>query len=97
MTPAGSEPLAPEGAKKRIRRILESGEVRFSQHARDEMARDQLTAVDCVSVLRGGTVRPPEFERGSWRYRVFTSRICVVVAFRSEHQLVVVTAWRIQR
>lgn len=95
--PDGLGPLGTTAAKRLIRHIIEAGTVRFSGHALAEMARDELTAVDCVNVLRGGVVEPPELERGTWRYRVKTNRICVVVAFRSEHELVVVTAWRIQR
>lgn len=33
-------------------------------------------------------------ENGSWRYRVRTARMAVIVAFRSETALRVVTAWR---
>jgi hypothetical protein len=60
----------------------------------EHWGKDDLTTVDCENVLRGGVVRPGEFEHGTWRYRVETSRITVVVAFRSEGELVVVTAWR---
>jgi hypothetical protein len=67
------------------------------------MDKDGLSDVDVVNVLRGGVVRPAEFENGSWRYRVETQRITVVVAFdpdpdeaetEDEIELVVVTAWR---
>jgi hypothetical protein len=88
------EPLEPAGAKRLIRKIIELGTVTFSKHALEEMAKDDLTTVDCVNVLRGGVVEPGELERGSWRYRVSTTRMCVVVAFRSEDELAVVTAWR---
>jgi hypothetical protein len=91
-----AEPLEPAAAKRLIRQILEAGTVSFSKHALEEMADDDLTTVDCVNVLRGGVVDPPEFERGSWRYRVRTARVCVVVVFRSEFNLVVVTAWRVR-
>ena len=91
------EPLDEARAKKLIREILRDGEVSYSGHALDEMDKDKLTALDCANVLRGGWVEPAEFERGSWRYRVRTNRICVVIAFRSETKLVVVTAWREQR
>lgn len=74
--------------------MIERGRVSFSSHALEEMADDDLTTVDCVNVLRGGIVEPGELERGSWRYRVRTARICVVVAFRPDEELVVVTAWR---
>ena len=96
MAPAGREPLDTAAAKRRIGAILETGTIRFSGHALEELAKDDLTTVDCVNVLRGGVVQPPELERGTWRYRVLTNRICVVVAFRSDDELVVVTAWRIR-
>lgn len=88
------EPLAPEAAKRLIRDILQSGRFIYSNHAKDEMVDDELTTVDCENVLRGGVVRPGEYENGTWRYRVETSKITVVVAFRSAQELVVVTAWR---
>jgi hypothetical protein len=91
------EPLAPDAAKQLIREILRAGRFIYSKHAKEELLVDRLTTVDCENVLRGGVVRPGEFEHGSWRYRVETSQITVVVVFRSEHELVVVTAWRIGR
>jgi hypothetical protein len=56
-----------------------------------------MSVLDCVNILRGGVVRPAELERGTWRYRVETARMAVVVAFRSRDTLVIVTAWRIQK
>jgi Domain of unknown function (DUF4258) len=88
------EPLDPTRARILIRRILKGGHVRFSSHAEDEMRKDDMTTVDVENVLRGGVVEPAEFERGAWRYRVRTSRMYVVVAFRSAQALTVVTAWR---
>jgi hypothetical protein len=88
------EPFAPSDAKKRIRSILDTGVLVPSGHALSEMEKDDLTLVDCTNVLRGGWVEPAEWEKGNWRYRVRTARICVVVAFRSESKLAIVTAWR---
>jgi len=88
------EPLSPTQAKATILIILTQGEVTFSGHADEEMAKDNLTDDDVLNVLRAGVVEPGEFERQSWRYRVRTARIYVVVAFRSELSLRVVTAWR---
>ena len=31
--------------------------------------------VDCANVLRAGFVEEPEFENGTWRYRVRTAKI----------------------
>ena len=91
------EPLTPADAKRLILQILQTGTVSVSNHARREMARDALTTVDGVNVLRSGVVEPPEWEDGSWRYRVRAGRVTVVVVFRSEQALVVVTAWRSPR
>jgi hypothetical protein len=83
-------------ARKLLREILATGRLWYSGHAQDEMARDQLTTLDVVNVLRAGVVEPSELERGSWRHRVKTNRICVVVVLRSEMEAVVVTTWRIR-
>ena len=90
------EPLGPDAAKRLIRKILQTGRFTYSGHAKEELVADDLTTVDCENVLRGGVIRPGEYERGGWRSRVETNRITVVVAFRSERELVVVTAWREQ-
>lgn len=88
------EPLDPVAAKALVRKILKEGGVGFSEHSLDEMEKDRLDEQDCVNVLRAGNVEPPDFERGTWRYRVFTPKIVVVITFRSETSLQVVTAWR---
>lgn len=90
-----STALDAHAARKRISRLLRGGRVTYSRHAREEMEKDKLTEVDVTNVLRGGHLtEPAENERGTWRYRVHTNIICVVVAFREEPELVIVTAWR---
>jgi hypothetical protein len=88
------EPLSTTEARRLIREIIETGSISVSKHAESELEQDGLTMVDATNVLRGGVVDPGEFENGSWRYRVRTARIAVIVAFRSEDELRVVTAWR---
>ena len=85
---------SPERAKELIRACLKLGVLGYSTPALAEMKDDCLDTVDVVSVLRGGWVEEPELEKGTWRYRVKTNRLCVVVAFRSLTHVVVVTAWR---
>lgn len=92
-----NEPLATDAAKTLIRSILENGIVAFSSHALEELRNDSMTTADALNVLRGGVVRPGEQERGTWRYRVQTSRMTIVVAFRSESEMVVVTGWKMGR
>ena len=88
------EPLDEQCARRLFREIVSNGEVAFSHHAREEMAKDAMIVGDVLNLLRGGVVEPPEYENGSWRYRVRTDRMCVVVAIRSRTELAVVTAWR---
>ena len=90
------EPFEGGKAKKLIREILANGTLVISKHAEKEMLEDGLVRQDALNVLRGGLISEPAEEVGqTWRYRVRTRRIVVVVAFRSEKELVVVTAWRL--
>jgi len=91
------EPLDPSEAKALVVAILATGILAFSSHAYEEMAKDNMTEVDARNTLRGGTCRPAELERDSWRYRFETSRFAVVIVFRAEDHAVVVTAWRFKR
>lgn len=88
------EPLKPPDAKKLAREIVETGTVEFSGHATEETAKDELQTTDCLNLIRAGVYQPAEHINGEWRYRVETTRICVVVAFASSTRLRVVTAWR---
>ena len=84
-------------ARRLLREVLAAGFLRFSGHAKAEMAKDQLTTQDALNVLRAGVVEPSEFASGSWRHRVKTNRMCVVVTLPSESEAIVITAWRIRR
>jgi hypothetical protein len=89
------EPFSRNEAKKLISRILHEGSTVFSRHALEELEKDGLSTVDATNVLRAGAItEEPELERDTWRYRVHTERMVVVVAFTSESKLKVVTAWR---
>lgn len=87
-------PLSNTDAKRLIAEIVRNGTVGYSSHAFDEMKKDDLSTVDVLNVLRGGIVEFSEEINRTWRYRVRTVRMTVVVAFRSESVLSVVTAWR---
>jgi hypothetical protein len=90
------EPLTPSDAKRFIIRALALGDVRFTSHALDEMANDDITQAEALGILRSGVVEPGEFVKSTWRYRVRVQRAVVVPAFRAECSAVVVTAWRIR-
>jgi hypothetical protein len=82
-------------ASKLLKQILRERGTGFSQHARDEMEADDLTESDVANILRCGVVGGGELINGTWRYRVETERIGVVVAFRGEAaEAIVVTVWR---
>lgn len=89
----------PGEAKKWLKRVLEEGEVKFTPHGLREMAKDNLTTVDCQNVLRGGVVDPPEWVNGEWRHQVRTQSMCFVVYLPLQSGLVatVITAWRYKK
>lgn len=94
------EPLDNATMCQLVRTIVKTGSVAFSPHARKELAKDDFTTADALNMLLGGRPRADEcghLRDGTYRYRLHTARMCVVVAFRSETELVVVTAWRKNR
>lgn len=92
------EPLKPSEARKLIQHILKDGYVTYSRpHAIDRMKEREMDTSDCINILRGGKVREGEYENGSWRYRVETPKMAVVVTFVAEDELMIVTAWREKR
>jgi uncharacterized protein DUF4258 len=90
------ELLSSSQVKKLLVAIVELGTLSFTGHAYEEMANDGLTEVDVRNALRGGVARPGELRSGTYRYQVATSRIAVVVSFRSEAWAVAITAWRLK-
>ena len=69
----------------------------FTKHAREELLKDNLTTVDAINVLKSPDAKildEGELENGTYRYRLETTKICLVVAFESAKTLIVVTAWR---
>jgi len=89
--------IEPAKARTLLREILESGTLRYSKHCQEQMGAREITTLDLVNVLRAGKVEPSESEKGSWRHRVKTARLGVVVVLVSETEAVVVTAWRMGR
>lgn len=77
-------------ALKNIRRLAKAGSVAFSGHAMQRLRQRDLTTSDVMNVLQTSDSRvmgEGEFEDGSYRYRVATRMIIVVVAFNNEGTL----------
>ena len=89
------EPLPLEEAHALIRRIIRDGKVGIRKHARERMAERNLTMQDALNTLRAGRILAAEHENREWRYRACTTRMCFLVAFRSETELSIVTGWRV--
>lgn len=89
------EPLSRNEARKLISTILATGNVSWSSHALRELEKDDMEITDATNVLRAGQIlEEAELVNDTWRYRVHTGRMVVVVAFRSESELRIITAWR---
>ncbi len=86
-------------ARKQVTKIVTAtpGEIRFSGHALKELSADGLTTLDALNVLKSTASRinaEGELDKGSYRYRIETNFILVVVAFSPDGSgLSVVTAW----
>lgn len=89
-----SEPFGERTAKRLIRECITGGRVSWTDHALERCSKWRLTTGDCVNALKAGAVDPAEWEMGTWRYRVRAGRITVVIAFRDERSLTVITAWK---
>lgn len=84
-------------ARKVLSEILKSDPsfVSYSKHGQGQMKARGLIAGDVFNVLMAGKIEgDPEFVNESWRYRVATKNITVVVAFRKPNHVTVITAWR---
>jgi len=86
-------------ARKRVSAIAREHpeNIRFSRHALEEMLNDDLITADILNVIKSPSSKilsEAELENGSYRYRLETNNIMVIVSFDSEDSLVIVTAWR---
>jgi hypothetical protein len=89
-----NQPLQATEARSQIRQILDHGALLVSRHFKQKLRQQHMVMSEVLSALRNGTVDEAEWENGSWRHRVRTSRLVVVVAFASESELALVTTWR---
>ena len=91
-----NQPIRATEARKLLRRILNVGIVTYAQpHAIDRLKERELSTLDCENVIRAGVVEEAEWSDGTWRHRVRTQKIVVVVEFLSEEEVLIVTAWRL--
>jgi len=89
------QPLRAPEAKKLLRKILDGGEVTYSQpHAIERMRERGISLADCLNVMRAGVMQEAQLENGGWRHRIETAKIVVVVEFLSDDEVLVVTTWR---
>lgn len=90
--------LNPNQARKWLTEALHSSGtriVRITAHCFEEMQEDSLTEFEIYGVLKHGRIyNYPELEKGTYRYRVETSKIVVIVAFHEPNWVRCVTAWR---
>jgi len=84
-------------ARKLLSEILnaDTNAISLSKHCRKELAHDNLTTVDLLNVLKAGLIyTDPELVNGTYRYRVETEKIIVVITFMHQNCIRCITAWR---
>lgn len=92
--PLEGEPVSSARVRALCQSIIKLGSVSFGPHARKRMGERGISETTVKNVLRAGFADEGELEHGTYRYPVKTPEYCVIVAFRSEHSLVVVSVWR---
>ncbi len=86
-------------ARKLISEIVRKSSINviFSRHSLQELKKDNLTTIDAWNVLKSVSAKiheEGEFENGSYRYRMETNFISLVIAFWPDgNGLNIVTAW----
>lgn len=86
-------------ARKQIAKIIKThpDHLIFSGHALRELQNDLLTTADAFNVLQSPHARihsEGEFEHGSYRYRLKTTHLVVVVSFWNDGDGInIITAW----
>lgn len=69
--------------------------ISFTRHCLEELQKDNMTVVDVFNVLKRGQIfKDPEWTKGTYRYRVETSIMLVVIGFSPPDCVRCVTAWR---
>lgn len=82
-------------AKKLLDQLRSESKYITTNHLREELAKDNLTTLDCMNVLRCGRVEHPEWENGRWRYLVHTPKMAVIVEIdEDQSEFTIITAWR---
>jgi hypothetical protein len=88
------EPLDEASLKRWLKSVLAGGTLTFHSHAQFRMDERGIPEAECMSALRAGKLADVGFEHGTWRYRMETSRVAVVVVVRSDEEAVILTCWR---
>ncbi len=93
------KPLNRLQAKKRIVEILSRhpDNLIISSHAFRRGGQREITTQDVVNVLKSPSAQifdEPYLEGESWRYKVETRKIVIIVAFDEPKQVIVVTVIR---
>ena len=91
--------LSRNEARKQISEMMKQHpeNVRFSRHAIIELQKDNLTTTDVLNVLKSPDskiYKEGEWENGSYRYRLETSYLSIVIGFWVDGSgFNIVTAW----
>lgn len=88
-------------ARKLSLELCKKSKIVFSGHALKELKNDDLDRMDAINVIMSPSAKiskEPEYANGSWRYRIETKNICVVITFVEKPSgIIVVTVFKIER
>ena len=91
--------LSKNEARKQVTKIISKhpANIYFSSHALEELDNDDLTTADALNVLKSPNSKihkDGEFKNGSYRYRLETNNLMIVIAFQEAGDgISIITAW----
>ena len=96
------EPFDQDVARAHVLAILDGpGMTVFTARLKKDLLENDMTSLDAVNVVRGGTMSAPVQTSAGWIYRATTRRMSIEFSFRGHdgepNELVLVAARRTQR
>jgi hypothetical protein len=94
--------LSKGQAKAQLNQCIDDGVVHYTRHFREELAKDNLTTEDILSICKSGAIiMAPEkdIKTGDWKYRiegitVDGDRVALVFVLKPELKAVFITVFK---
>lgn len=93
--PISGEPLSKKDAQALMRKIAQTGNFVQTNHFKERLLERGFDILDVINALKYGLIDETKTieKDGTWRYRAYTNKINIGIAFRNENKLVLITVF----